>query len=73
MEVENDARVSLALALDTTPLIGPAPVILDIDAFKQADLPPTDNRMWEYLEQLRELKNKSFFATITEKAVELYL
>jgi uncharacterized protein (TIGR04255 family) len=71
-DVESAARVNLTLALDTTPPSGPSPVILDVDAFMPTDLVPPDEQMWESLERLREMKNRTFFATITEKAAELY-
>jgi uncharacterized protein (TIGR04255 family) len=66
------ARVILTLALDGMPAGGPAPVILDIDAFIAAKLNPLDRELWTILERLRELKNRSFFGTITEPAAELY-
>lgn len=49
-----------------------APIILDIDAFKVAEFTPKSADVWDTLEQLRVLKNKIFFESITEKAVELY-
>ncbi len=66
------ARVILTLALDGLPTNGPAPVILDVDAFTAANLNPTDRELWAILERLRELKNHSFFGTITERTAELY-
>jgi hypothetical protein len=47
-------------------------VILDVDAFIAANFKPMDGTMWSLLEKLRELKNRSFFGTITEMAAELY-
>lgn len=72
VESGKDARVILTLALDNVPSEGPTPVILDIDTFSSTDLDPTDTKIWAILEQLRELKNRSFFGTITEKTLELY-
>ena len=66
------ARVVLTLALDGMPADGPAPVILDVDAFTFINMNPTDGELWTTLERLRELKNRSFFGTITEPAAELY-
>lgn len=66
------ARVIVTMALDSLPAGGPAPVILDVDAFIAADLNPMDRELWAVLEHLRELKNRSFFGTITERAAELY-
>ena len=62
----------MTLALDGMSAGEPVPVILDIDAFIAADLNPMDRELWAILERLRELKNRSFFGTITERAAELY-
>lgn len=72
VDIASGARVILTLALDGMPVGGPAPVILDVDAFVATDLKPIDNTIWDTLEKLRELKNHSFFGTITELAAELY-
>jgi uncharacterized protein (TIGR04255 family) len=66
------ARVILTLALDGIPLTGAIPVILDVDAFTAVNLKPADRELWTILERLRDLKNRSFFGTITEPAAELY-
>ena len=66
------ARVILTLALDGIPLTGAIPVILDVDAFTAVNLKPTDRDLWIILERLRDLKNRSFFGTVTEQAMELY-
>jgi hypothetical protein len=58
--------------VDGMPAPGSAPVILDVDAFTGVDINPTDQKLWTILERLRELKNRSFFGTITERAAELY-
>ena len=69
---ESGARVILTLALEGISAGGAAPVILDVDAFTGANLKPADRELWTILERLRELKNRSFFGTITEQAAELY-
>lgn len=48
------------------------PVILDIDVATHAEFAPGTDDVWHCLERLRELKNKAFFASITEAAAELY-
>lgn len=47
-------------------------VILDIDTFQNKELVADDEAIWETLEQLHTLKNRIFFASITERAAELY-
>jgi uncharacterized protein (TIGR04255 family) len=57
------------------PLIGQEAIVLliDIDAFKEnLSVAPTDPSLPEMFEQLRDLKNEIFFASLTEKAVEMY-
>lgn len=49
-----------------------APVILDIDVFKEVQYNVGEEAIWETLDQLREFKNNIFFKSITEKIVELY-
>ena len=74
IDVESGAGVNLTLALGTIPSsgVGHAPVILDVDAFSGTDLAPDDPRIWETLDRLRALKNRTFFGSITEPAAELY-
>lgn len=48
-------------------------LLIDIDAFKEnLSVAPTDPLLPEMFEKLRDLKNEIFFATLTEKAVEMY-
>lgn len=48
------------------------PIVIDIDAFKEFSVEPLSNSIWETLEQLRNIKNKAFFGSITSKTEELY-
>jgi len=47
-------------------------ILLDIDAFRDVNTAPTDPTLLSIFQQLRELKNDIFFASITEKTVEMY-
>ncbi len=47
------------------------PIILDIDVFQQKEV-ISEEVAWQALEELRHFKNKIFFASITEKAKELF-
>ena len=47
------------------------PIILDIDVFKQKE-GISEEDAWQTLEKLRHFKNEIFFASITEKAKELF-
>lgn len=72
VDVPNSAFVNLTLALESTPASGPAPVILDVDAYTFTNLSPGDEELWGILEHLRTLKNRCFFGSLTERAAELY-
>jgi uncharacterized protein (TIGR04255 family) len=48
------------------------PLIVDVDANSQVDLPATDENLWTKFERLRELKNAVFFESVTEKALALF-
>lgn len=72
VDVSRNAFVNLTLALESIPRGGPAPVILDVDAYTTTDLGTTDDKLWAILEDLRVLKNNCFFGSLTERAAELY-
>lgn len=47
------------------------PVILDIDAFHEGAYDSVEGEFWKILDDLHDLKNKVFFAAITEKTLGL--
>jgi uncharacterized protein (TIGR04255 family) len=49
------------------------PVILDIDVFCELELTPASEDAWSCLGEMRKFKNRVFFESLTEKAVELYV
>ena len=71
-DVPSGASIALVQALE-----GPniqknvVPVIIDIDVFKSVDLDLSSNDLWELLGKLRDLKNRTFFSSITPKTLEL--
>ena len=48
-----------------------AAVVLDIDLFRDTDVPQDDNDIWDYFECLHERKNEVFEACITDRTREL--
>lgn len=48
------------------------PIILDIDVYKMVNFGPDSEESWNLLEKLRVYKNAIFFASLTEKTVELF-
>jgi uncharacterized protein (TIGR04255 family) len=70
---QTEATVLLTEALPESSPGPPVPVILDVDAFRAIRFSINDPAAWQYLEQLRVLKNSVFFKCLTEAAVvELY-
>jgi uncharacterized protein (TIGR04255 family) len=45
---------------------------LDIDVFREVSLEPDSEKIWEILEELRNIKNNIFFKSITQKTKELF-
>jgi uncharacterized protein (TIGR04255 family) len=66
------ASVILTQAFEGAAGDGRYPVTLDIDAFRDREFDPTDANIWTFLEELRGLKNRVFFESITERTAELY-
>ncbi len=76
MAVDDPSRnISAVVVQASEPLIGQEAIalLIDIDAFKEnLSVAPTDPSLPETFGQLRDLKNEIFFASLTEKAVEMY-
>jgi len=72
VDVESAHRVILTAAQEPVSPPTPPSVILDVDAFVPTSLRPKDDQIWAILEQLRALKNRTFFSSLTEQAAELY-
>lgn len=72
--VDSVRNASAILIQAIEPSLDPATIqiLLDIDAFRDASLPSEDPSLPEIFEQLRALKNEIFFASLTEKTVEMY-
>ncbi|MGE5525925.1 MAG: TIGR04255 family protein [Rhodospirillaceae bacterium] len=49
-----------------------APIVLDIDTFCESERSAEGEQVWRTLDVLRELKNRIFFESITEKTAELF-
>lgn len=69
---EEKAKVILTLAMAESRPIANVPIILDIDAFHEHEYSADDNGAWDCLNKLRDLKNRCFFGSLTEAAMELY-
>lgn len=49
-----------------------APVILDIDVYREKIHSFSENDVWEYFGKLRDIKNQAFFGSIKDKTKELF-
>ena len=65
--------VNLTQALEAGDYARHAPLIFDIDTFRPVELDPGDEEIWRQLEELRVIKNRVFFESITDRLKELYL
>jgi uncharacterized protein (TIGR04255 family) len=66
-----DANAVITQALES--VVGErVPIILDIDVFKLRSEGIEEENIWSTLENLRDFKNKIFFASITKKLKEMY-
>lgn len=72
-EPATDATVIIHQALESVLPSGIAPIILDIDVFRQITSGLEQNEAWTLLEQMRHVKNKVFFESVTEKTLELFI
>jgi uncharacterized protein (TIGR04255 family) len=70
---ERDASAIIIQALEPSLDKLTVPLLFDVDAFRDdADLNPDDELIEPTFEKLRDLKNEIFFASLTERTVEMY-
>jgi uncharacterized protein (TIGR04255 family) len=68
---DSGASAIVTQKLDTP--ASPVPLIVDVDVFFSLELEPRPDHLRRFLGMLRALKNRCFFALLTEEAVKLYL
>jgi uncharacterized protein (TIGR04255 family) len=64
---EIGALAVLNIGMIEAPANGMLPILLDIDIFKDRNVPQEEAEVWEYFEALRITKNSVFESAITEK------
>lgn len=70
-----DAEAFAIITEATEQVEGPKavlPLILDIDVFRRGAFTVAAEKLWPLFDKLRDLKNEFFFASITDKAKELF-
>ena len=71
-EPRNAAVATIMLATEQPPNPEILPVLLDIDVFKEVDFDWKGKKTWGIVEDFREVKNRIFFDSITEKLEARY-
>jgi len=69
---KSDIMAHIIQALERSSKRDYATVILDIDVFKQKESGFEELEIWQTFEQLRNLKNRIFFSSITETSARLF-
>lgn len=70
---ETGAHIAMSQWLDApNPQTRTLPVIIDIDVFKEVDLPGDSPVLWEILAKMRDVKNHAFFDSVTPTCLELF-
>jgi len=71
-DVVTDIQANIIQALDKGAKSDEAAIILDIDVYKQQEGGLDESKIWPTFEQLRELKNRIFFDSISERTARLF-
>ncbi len=71
-QVDMEALLVINMTMAHPPAEGLASVILDLDLFRQSNLPNDEEALWQYFEQLRARKNTAFEACITDAMRERF-
>jgi uncharacterized protein (TIGR04255 family) len=68
----DDCGVILNSATVESPLIGFASFLLDLDVYREKDLPRRDDELWALIERMRHHKNRVFESCITDQARTIF-
>lgn len=71
---ETGTHIALSQASGTpNPGSETLPIILDIDVYRaDLDFELASEKIWALLGKMRDIKNKAFFGSVTEKAIQLF-
>jgi len=70
---ETGAHIAVSQVLEAVnPKTRMLPVIIDIDVYKEVDLPPDSPDVWVVLAKMRDVKNHAFFDSVTSKCLDLF-
>ena len=71
-DIELGTTANITQALQKSPQPDQVTIILDIDVFEQKETGFDEGDIWARFEQLRDVKNRVFFDSITEETARLY-
>lgn len=71
-EPSSGISVNIIQVVEGQPVEGNLSFILDIDAYDAKHIEPDIDEFGPLFEQLREMKNRIFFATLTDSAIEMF-
>lgn len=69
---EYRSYVNITMSVEKTESDEHVPLIFDIDAFQPLSASPDGDEIWDRFRELHKVKNKVFFETLTERALEQY-
>lgn len=71
-KIGSDVWYTIRTGVSASPIIDHMAIVLDLDIYKDTDLPQKDDDIWDFLTELRIQKNNLFESFITEKSRELF-
>ena len=71
-DLESGSSITITQASEPSADQDHITVLLDVDAFHDVDMSPTESEVIPILQRLRHLKNRAFFGSITEPTAEMY-
>jgi len=71
-ETQGDPGVTLNSGIVPSPLVGHLSILLDIDVFRETEIPPDEDKLWTMIATFRDEKNAVFETSITDAARALF-
>jgi uncharacterized protein (TIGR04255 family) len=68
----DDCTLNLISATVASPLVGHTSFALDIDVFRESNIPRREEELWALVDRMRSHKNRIFEACVTDNARELF-
>jgi len=70
---ETGASIAMTQATGSSdPAANTLSILMDIDVYKEQELVTGEEKVWQLLGKMRDLKNRTFFGALTPKAIQLF-